>query len=214
MFLTTSVARRAGWLALAALALAGAALLLFSPGQGSAQAPQISLQLSAANEVPPITDANVGGQFMANVIGETIEADLSAVGETFTMAHFHIGKAGANGGVVAFLYGPNEEGSSAIHPTPTIKPADLVGSVKGDWKAFMTAWNAGDVYVNVHSKEHPGGVLRAQIPARPSAPGAPNTGSGFLGNDSTWFNSSALGAALIGLAGGATVLVLARRRNG
>ncbi len=212
MTFATTVARKSGWLALAALALAGLAMLLFGPERSAAQTPQVSLQLSAANEVPPITDANVGGQFMANVVGESVDADLSAVGETFTQAHFHVGKAGANGPVVAFLFGPSEEGSDAIHPTLIVRPENLVGPMKGDWKAFTTAWNAGEIYVNVHSKTHPAGVLRAQVPARPAAPGAPNTGSGIADGGGTWFNASAFGAILVGLAAGAGVLGLLRRR--
>jgi hypothetical protein len=193
-----------GLLAAGLVALA----LLFTAGRSSAQAPEsvniAQLTLSGANEVPPV-EANATGLFSASVTANSMTFDLSAVAEGITMAHIHLGAAGTNGPVVAFLFGPDEAGQPAIHPTGTITASNLIGPIAGDWNAFAAALAAGNLYVNVHSIDHPAGVVRAQIPATTApgdddddaddAPGPPATGTGTVNDGS--LNGAALGGILL-----------------
>lgn len=209
-----------GLLAAGLVALA----LTLAPGRGSAQAPQTvniaQLTLSGANEVPPV-EANATGLFSGSVTANSMTFDLSAVAAGITMAHIHLGAAGTNGPVVAFLFGPDEAGQPAIHPTGTITATNLIGPIAGDWAAFAAALAAGNLYVNVHSIDHPAGVVRAQIPATQApggatptavAPGPPATGTGTLTDGS--LNAAALGGILlIVVATSAGALHLSRSRS-
>ena len=214
-----------GLLAAGLVALA----LTLAPGRGSAQAPPSvnipQLTLTGAQEVPPVT-ANATGFFSGSVTANSLTFDLSAVADRITMAHIHVGAAGTNGPVVAFLFGPDEAGVPAIHPTGTITAANLIGPLAGDWAGFAAALAAGNLYVNVHTVDNPTGVVRAQIPATtppggvPSAttatattppPGPPATGTGT--GDSGSLGGAALGGIiLIVVATSAGAVHLSRRR--
>ena len=68
-----------------------------------------------------------------------------------TMAHFHNGPEGKNGPVVIWL---------------TKQGTEATGEIKGE--ATLTAeqakqFEAGDWYVNVHTKDHPAGEIRGQV---------------------------------------------------
>jgi hypothetical protein len=213
------------WLGLMAVALVGGALMLM-PGRSSAQAPTTvnipQLTLSGANEVPPV-EVNATGFFSATVTANSLTFDLSANGDQFTMAHIHLGAAGTNGPIVAFLYGPADP-TSAIHPTGTITQANLVGPLAGNWAGFADALRQGNLYVNAHSTDHPAGSIRAQIPAT-NAPGAattptaaasatpvaPSTGTGLMDETSSRF---ALMAGFVLLMGAVSLAgaQVARRR--
>ncbi len=179
---------RGRW-AIAAILLAGLIgfALLAMPGRSFAQASGVQigpLTLSGAEEVPPVVGVNAVGQFSATVTSNSMTFDLSAVGQGLTMAHIHVGAKGTNGGVVAFLFGPTDPAVGGIHPTGTLTAANLIGPMAGNWDAFIAALAKGELYVNVHSVDHPAGVLRVQIPATTvaappvaRAPGPPNTGT-------------------------------------
>jgi hypothetical protein len=66
-------------------------------------------------------------------------------------AHIHRGAAGVNGPVVVPFNAPGADGSSS-----GCSPADaaLMSEIMGNWSGF---------YVNVHTKEHPAGAIRAQL---------------------------------------------------
>ncbi|MFN0094627.1 MAG: CHRD domain-containing protein [Dehalococcoidia bacterium] len=190
-------------------AIAGVALLFGAASSGSAQAPGINIPLSGAEEVPAV-ETTASGRFTATLGGGSLDGELRANGTALTMAHIHLGAKGANGPVVAFLFGPDATGVNAIHQSVSVTPDKLLGPLAGNWQGFVNALRRGELYVNVHSVANPPGVIRGQIPGS-AAPGAPNTGSGStLSGSSDWAQPA--GAALIGLAIGAVALGFARRR--
>jgi hypothetical protein len=66
-------------------------------------------------------------------------------------AHIHRGTAGVNGPVVVPFTAPGADGNSSGCATAT---AALIDDILGNPPGF---------YVNVHTKEHPGGAIRAQL---------------------------------------------------
>jgi hypothetical protein len=196
------------------MAALGLALVLASPRPTSAQAaPSATVKqitLSGAEEVPAVT-ANAIGYFSGTLTEGKFEFDLSAVGPELTMAHIHAGAKGSNGPVVAFLFGPAEPAVGALHPTGTITQANLVGPLAGNWKGFADAMARGELYVNVHSKANPAGVIRGQIPATSIAPKPPATGNSASSEGPMGYTRGA-GVLLLALAAGTLALSLAKRR--
>jgi hypothetical protein len=175
--------------AILAIALLGFAMVLASApaaqGQTGPSASIKQITLSGAEEVPPVT-ANATGFFSGTLTDGNLEFDLSAVGPEIIQAHIHMGAKGANGPVVAFLFGPADPTVGAIHPTGNIKVANLVGPLAGNWKGFTDAMAKGDLYVNVHSTANPSGVIRGQIPATTlTAPRPPATGDSIVATPGT-----------------------------
>ena len=108
------------------------------------------LALTGANEVPPVqTSASGTGQITVAADG-AVSGSVKATGMDATTAHIHLAAAGKNG--------------------PVIIP--LVKGMYGEWSVpagakldatQMAAYQAGDLYVNVHSDAHKGGEIRAQL---------------------------------------------------
>lgn len=212
-----SVRRGRGALAaMLAMAALGLAVVLTSASPTSAQAaPSATIKqitLSGSEEVPAVT-ANAIGYFNGTLTEGKLEFDLSAVGPELTAAHIHAGAKGVNGPVVAFLFGPADPAVGALHPTGTITQANLVGPLAGNWKGFSDAMAKGELYVNVHSKANPAGLIRAQIPATSIAPKPPATGNGNSANPngSLGFTQGA-GVLLLAAAAAAFVVIGKRRR--
>jgi hypothetical protein len=201
MHLVSNWRGRGTFAAILALALLGIAMVLASAqtaqGQAAPSASIKQLTLSGSEEVPAVT-ANATGFFSGTLTDGNLEYDLSAVAPDIIQAHIHMGAKGANGPVVAFLFGPADPTVGAIHPTGNIKVANLVGPLANNWKGFTDAMAKGELYVNVHNTEHPSGVVRAQIPATslPTAPKPPATGDTILATGGTDFMQFA-GVAVI-----------------
>jgi hypothetical protein len=92
--------------------------------------------------------------------------DLSDV----TMAHLHMGNAGATGDPVVWLYpsthSPQEKTgiTSGILEKGTFTADDLVGPLKGKSISDLeTEIKGGNIYVNVHTKKYPAGEIRGQV---------------------------------------------------
>ncbi len=121
-----------------------------------------TLRLSGLNEVPAVTTEAYGSGIISidrdqsNVHFMIAYNDLTAAQ---TMAHFHAGAAGTNGWVIFGL------GSF-------FNQDDTFDSAFGYWAdtddtpfddAAAMAFREGEVYVNVHTSENPGGELRGQV---------------------------------------------------
>ncbi|MDE2167049.1 MAG: CHRD domain-containing protein [Alphaproteobacteria bacterium] len=68
-----------------------------------------------------------------------------------TMAHFHNGAMGKDGPVMIWLTKKGEPVKSPINGKATLSPEQAQQFEAGDW------------YINVHSKDHPAGEIRGQV---------------------------------------------------
>ena len=109
-----------------------------------------NLSLSGGQEVPPVTTAAVGtGQIRVMADG-TVSGSITTTGVPGTMAHIHLGARGANGPVIIPLMG--------VSPGVWSVPAGAKLTAEQ-----LEAYQAGKLYVNVHSEMNKGGEIRAQL---------------------------------------------------
>jgi CHRD domain len=114
------------------------------PGSGA-----MKVNLTGAEEVPPVnTQAKGSGSFRVADDG-TVSGSVTTNGVAGTMAHIHQAAKGQNGPVIV----------------PLTKNGDTYSVPEGRklTPAQMDALKAGNLYVNVHSNEHKGGEIRAQL---------------------------------------------------
>ncbi|MES2008120.1 MAG: CHRD domain-containing protein [Pseudomonadota bacterium] len=134
---------------LSGLALAGAMTL--------AQAAPLSftVPLSGAQEVPPVETKGSGAADLTYDPGTrlvTWTVTISGLSSEATMAHFHGPAAtGKNAGVKVWLSGKGAPVTSPLKGQATLSPADA--------QEFL----AGEMYINVHTKDHPAGEIRGQV---------------------------------------------------
>jgi len=132
-----------------AAALAGCATVRDSmpdwmPGSGA-----VSVKLSGAEEVPPVSTGGSGSGSFRIAEDGTITGSVTTKGVAGTMAHIHVAATGRNGPVIV----------------PLTKSGDTYSVPAGRklTEAQMQALKAGGLYVNVHSNQHKGGEVRAQL---------------------------------------------------
>lgn len=145
--------------ALAALLLAPSAL---------ARPTTYVAHLTGDEEVPPVETQAVGQTVLRlSPDGTELRYRLIVANiDDVTQAHIHIGAAGMNGPVTAFLFGFVAEGvtTNGVLATGTLTEDDLVGPLAGEpLAALVDELNAGNAYVNVHTIAHPPGEIRGQI---------------------------------------------------
>jgi hypothetical protein len=105
--------------------------------------------LSGDQEVPAVkTSASGGGKIMVNP-DMTVSGSVTTKGVEGTAAHIHMGAMGKNGGVAVAL---TKSGDTYSVPAGAKLTAD-------QYKAYQ----AGELYVNVHSAANKGGEIRGQI---------------------------------------------------
>jgi hypothetical protein len=141
--------------------------------------------LEGAQEVPPRdTDATGQAVFRLSPSGTALSYKLIVANiENVVAAHIHLGDAGVNGPVVAFLAGPFPPAgglSNGLLGQGTITSANLVGPLAGmDLSVLVAAMLDGGTYVNVHTNDgvdptntgagdFPGGEIRGQV--KPAGP--------------------------------------------
>jgi hypothetical protein len=114
------------------------------PGSGA-----VGVKLSGAEEVPPVNTSGTGsGSFRVAEDGG-VSGSVTTKNVAGTMAHIHLGARGRNGPVIV----------------PLAKNGDTYSVPDGKklTSAQLQAFKAGDLYVNVHSNQHKGGEVRAQL---------------------------------------------------
>lgn len=132
------------------------AFLLGSAAMAMAATMTFQVPLTGAQQVPPV---QTSGRGTANITydpatrGVSWTITFAGLSTPVTMAHFH-GPAGPgkNAGVEVWLTKKGAASiTSPIEGSTTLTPDEA--------KQFMD----GQMYVNVHTKEHPGGAIRGQV---------------------------------------------------
>jgi len=126
-------------------------------------------RLSGDNEVPAVA-TDTTGRFKISVNKEATAGEYTLrvdSGVRITQSHFHCGPAGANGPVIVYLAGFRPEGwdvDGKWVSNATITDANVINTACGaTLAAIFEQARHGNVYVNVHSVAHPGGVARGQL---------------------------------------------------
>jgi len=114
-----------------------------------------ALTLSAKNEVPAPAGRTEDGMVTLELLSNnTLKYDIMLhslkAGDALTAAHIHPGNAGQNGGVL-------------INFNPTFNGLVASGTVTGLRQGQIDSLLNTPVYVNVHSTQVPGGLVRAQL---------------------------------------------------
>jgi hypothetical protein len=135
----------------------------------------------SGNEEVPVRDTRARGTAVLHSSEDGTALSFQLIVANITnvvQAHIHVGAAGANGPVVAFLYGLVPPGGGRIDGVlseGTITAANLIGPLAGGTiDDLMAEILAGNAYVNVHTNDgvdppntgpgdFPGGEVRGQI---------------------------------------------------
>lgn len=131
--------------AAAALALSGCSMM------GMTDSGKVSL--SGSNEVPAVTTTASGSGTIAVAADRSVSGSVTTTGIDGKAAHIHAGAPGKNGPVIV----------------PLTKSGDNTWSVPPDAKLSdeqYASYQAGNLYVNVHSAEYKGGEIRGQLNAK------------------------------------------------
>jgi hypothetical protein len=159
---------------LALVGLAAAASLAVAQGIVNVRA-----AMGGYDEVPAVSTTGTGA-FSARIdeTNQQITWELSydALEGAITQSHIHVGQAGVNGGISAFLCSNLGNGPAGTQPCPAapatisgiIVPGDVVGPAgqgvaAGEFAELVAAIRAGAAYANVHSTKFPGGEARGTI---------------------------------------------------
>jgi hypothetical protein len=143
-----------------------------SHGGSHAEQRNFRAHLTGAEEVPPVeTKAQGQAIFQLSKDGTEISYRLIVANiENVAQAHIHVGFAGQNGGVVAWLYpeGPPAQPipgrTQGVLAEGVITVDDLVGPYAGEpLETLIAAMRVQGVYVNVHTQQNPPGEIRGQI---------------------------------------------------
>jgi hypothetical protein len=114
-----------------------------------AVAVDIKLTLAGDQEVPPVKTAGAGSGTIIVGADKSVSGSVMTTGIAGTAAHIHEAAAGQNGPVIIPL---TQAGNTWSVPA---------GAKLTD--AQFASFQAGKLYVNVHTAANPGGELRAQL---------------------------------------------------
>jgi hypothetical protein len=134
-----------------------AVLLCIIAGAATALADEIKITLGGDQEVPPVSTKAAGSGVLTINKDMSVSGGIATTGVAGSMAHIHVGKAGANGPVAVTL---NRNGDSGW----TVPSGAML--TEAQYKAYQ----AGELYVNVHSEAHKSGEIRGQLTPPMAAP--------------------------------------------
>jgi hypothetical protein len=106
--------------------------------------------LSGDQEVPAVATSATGNSTISVGPDHSVTGTVTASGVAGTAAHIHSAAAGQNGPVILPL---TKSGDNMWTVAPGAKLTD----------AQYESFQAGNLYVNVHSAAHPGGEIRGQL---------------------------------------------------
>jgi hypothetical protein len=131
-----------------ATATASAALLLSA--FATANAKDVAVSLTGAEEVPAVTTSAKGEGKITIADNGAVSGSIKTTGIMGTAAHIHEAAAGKNGPPVITL---EKKGDNEWAVPAGAKLSD----------AQLASFKAGNLYVNIHSAEHKPGEIRAQL---------------------------------------------------
>jgi hypothetical protein len=140
---------------LMAVLLAGVIGLAVQHSAADAAPVAFAVPLTGAQQVPPVQTNGSGTASLTydpatRVV--TWSITYSGLSSPATMAHFHGPAAtGSNAPVLIWLTKKGGPVSSPITGRATLTPAQAQQFTSGEW------------YINVHTKDHPGGEIRGQV---------------------------------------------------
>jgi len=117
---------------------------------GSAWAKDVKVNLSGAEETPPVQTSASGSGMITVGDDKTVGGSVKTTGIEGNAAHIHVGAAGTAGPPIITL----------------TKGADGTWSVPAGSKLTddqFAKFKAGDLYINVHSAAHKDGEIRGQL---------------------------------------------------
>jgi hypothetical protein len=130
-----------------------AGIVLWSASALAAQE-TFQVQLTGAQQVPAVqTDGSATADLTYDPSTRVLSWSVSYTGlsSDVTMAHFHTGAEGKNGKPALWLSAKGAAVSSPITGQATLTAAQAKEFEAGDW------------YINVHTKNHPAGEVRGQV---------------------------------------------------
>jgi hypothetical protein len=128
----------------------GLAAIVLLCGTASALAEDVKVNLTGAEETPPVTTSATGTGLIRVTADRSIKGSIKTSGIQGTMAHIHLGAPGESGKPIVTLTKKGDD--TWVVPYGAVLTDDQYASFK-----------KGDLYVNVHSDEHKAGEIRAQL---------------------------------------------------
>jgi hypothetical protein len=117
---------------------------------GSALAADVSVKLVGAEETPPTTSSATGTGTISIAADKSVSGNVKTQGIDGTVAHIHLGAVGQAGPPIITL----TKGNGGVWSVPA-------GAKLTDDQ--FASFKAGNLYVNVHSADHPAGEIRGQL---------------------------------------------------
>lgn len=138
---------RRAWLLLSAALII--AVCTFSTYSSAAVAAGVKVTLTGDQEVPPVKSTGSGSGTITIGADKSVSGSVTTTSIAGTVAHIHEAPAGKNGPVIIPL---TKNGDTYTVPA---------GSKLSD--AQYASFQAGNLYVNVHTAANPGGEIRGQL---------------------------------------------------
>jgi hypothetical protein len=136
-------------------------------GCAAMHTPQTSnVSLTGAQEVPAVATSATGAGQITVSPDRLVSGQITVFGVEPTIAHIHSGEPGQSGPPIVSL-------SKTSDNTFTVPPGAMLT------ESQYAAYQAGNLYVNVHSASNPQGEIRAQLKPQIAAKKTSGTASGY-----------------------------------
>jgi hypothetical protein len=139
---------RKAWSAISAALVA--AVYVLGAYSSAAFAADVKVVLAGDQEVPPVKSAGSGSGTITVGADKSVSGSVTTKGISGTAAHIHEAAAGKNGSVIIPL---TKEGDNTWKVPAGAKLSD----------AQFASFEAGNLYINVHTEANPKGELRGQL---------------------------------------------------
>ena len=125
--------------------------------------------INGKNSIPE-KDTKAVGEVIVNISKDelTVHYKVTVANiKNVTASHFHMAPPGSNAGVVVPLFAnPNPQPSGPMNGVMAegdITASDVIGALAGDLAGFIEAVRSGNIYINIHTMQNPGGEIRGNL---------------------------------------------------